>query len=174
MNPKLSFFKEDILIFDDILSNYETQKIIHTINHTNYFINSNGIKTGLIQKLHLANLLLSLLSPYLLQEGNLYHSWLPVDINYNFTWNILPEGLNIPYTKNEIINFGDRYKNYYSVVLYLNDDLEGDIIFPKYHLSFKPKTSRLIMFRNDLEFYSKVVDNQLYFLHTHILYSQKN
>jgi hypothetical protein len=168
---KLSFQNQDILIINNFYTEIESQKvinIIHTlvhneneVNYSNHFIKKNGI----MYNLKLATILFALLTNYISVISYYPQIWRLVDVNPNFTWNYIENGYHI---KNSI-NTNPKLEQKYSVMIFLSD-VNSEIIFPEYHLKFKPKLGQLLVFNKNL-IYELVSTNDFYFIETEINYT---
>jgi hypothetical protein len=168
---KLSFQNQDILLITNFYNEIESQKainIIHTLDHNQNEVNySNHFvkKKGVMYNLKLATIILALLTNYISVISYYPQIWRLENVNPNLTWNYIENGYHIKSSMNTIPTLEQKY----SVIIFLSD-VNSEIIFPEYHLKFKPKLGQLLVFNKNLIF-ELISNNDFYFIETEINYT---
>ena len=171
INPNIFLNRENILVIDNFYSSSKCKKIIQTLDNLEYSSYSNMKKRGISVQKKLADLISSIVTKYL--PYTLRSEWRLGEVNSKFRWLIGDKGYYMSQHCDENILNDINAKSFYSVLIYLNNDLKGgDLVFPTLNLKIEQKAGRLIIFDQNLLHYSNSCSTQKYFLHSELFYQR--
>lgn len=167
--PSLFYRDDDIIVIDNFYQPHESNDCIERINNMPFSTYYNMKHRGYCDDKYLAKIIISSI-------GNLIdiNGWEPVSVNNKFRFIKGDKGyyMSAHYDESKFLSIND--KSFYSVLLYLNDDEGGDIVFNDKKISFKPKAGRLIIFNQKLLHQSLPSKNEKYFIHSEVMFRRTN
>jgi hypothetical protein len=168
-NPILSYKDENIVVIDNFYQPFESENCIDKINNMPFTSYYNMKHRGYCNDSSLADIILSTVAHLINING-----WTPSSVNPNFRFIKGDKGyyMSSHFDESKLISI--NRKSFYSVLLYLNDDIAGDILFNDKNIQFKPKAGRLIVFNQKLRHQSEPSNNQKYFIHSEIIFDRIN
>lgn len=166
--PKIFYKDDDIIVIDNFYKPSEAKDCIDKINNLTFSSYYNMKHRGIGDDKLLAKLVLSISCQYL-KETN----WYPNEVNSGWRYIKGDKGYYMSAHFDEPIIKSLNEKAFYSVLIYLDDDNEGDIVFNDKKISFKPKAGRLIIFNQKLLHHSKPSSKEKYFLHSEVMFKRE-
>jgi hypothetical protein len=167
--PSVTYKDSDIIVIDNFYKPYEAIDCIEKINKMEFSTYYNMKHRGYCNDKYLAKLIFTIINNFLNIDD-----WSSNEVNNEFRFIKGDNGYHMTehFDESKIISIND--KSFYSVLLYLNDDNEGDIVFNEKKISFKPKAGRLVIFHQKLLHHSLPSTNEKYFIHSEIMFERNN
>jgi len=162
-SPKLFYQVEDIIVLDNFYQPDEAKECLDKISKMTFTSFLNKKHRGIGDDKFLAKMIFSSVVQYLDKSD-----WIPSSVNHKFRFIKGEAGyfMSDHYDESKIISINE--KSFYSVLLYLNDDEDGEIVFNDKNLKFQPKAGRLIIFNQQLLHHSLPSTKEKCFLHSEI------
>ena len=167
-SPKIFYNNNDIIVIDNFYQAYEAEKCISEINTLPFSSYYNKKHRGIGNFKEFSKVVFSSIN-----QPEIY-DWQIKSINPEWRYLKGEEGYHMTshFDESKIISINE--KSFYTILLYLNDDDGGDLVFNNLNLTLKPKAGRLIIFNQNLLHHSLPSTNEKYFLHSEIIYERKN
>ena len=165
INSSIYFQNDDIVVIDDFYSKDDSNYCIDLIDKLPFLTYYKMKYRGIIDDKQLSSTIFNLLQQYCM-----INDWNAVSINHKWRYIKGDKGyfMTMHFDEHKFNSINE--KTFYTVLLYLNDDDGGDIVFDDYKIGFKPKAGRLILFNQKLLHHSLPSNNQKYFLHSEVFF----